>query len=31
MKYSEATFKIVPDSQDARDLVSALAGEAGFE
>lgn len=31
MKYLEATFTIEPDTQDARDLVSALAGEAGFE
>lgn len=31
MKYLEATFTITPDTQDARDLVTALAGEAGFE
>lgn len=31
MKYYEAKFTITPDSKDARDLVSAFAGEAGFE
>ena len=31
MKYYEVTFTISPCSQDARDILSALAGEAGFE
>lgn len=31
MRYFEATFNITPDSAEARDIVSALAGEAGFE
>lgn len=31
MKYYEISFTIAPCSQDARDLLSALAGEAGFE
>ena len=31
MKYYEVTFTLKPCSQDARDLLSALAGEAGFE
>ena len=31
MKYFEVNFKIQPLSQDARDILAALAGEAGFE
>lgn len=31
MKYYQAIFTINPDSKDARDILSALAGEAGFE
>lgn len=31
MKYFEVNFKIQPLSQDARDILTALAGEAGFE
>ena len=31
MKYYEVEFKIKPCSQDARDILAALAGEAGFE
>ncbi len=31
MKYYEVTFTLTPCSQDARDILSALAGEAGFE
>lgn len=31
MKYYEVNFKILPCTQDARDILSALAGEAGFE
>lgn len=31
MKYYEVTFTLNPCTQDARDLLSALAGEAGFE
>ena len=31
MKYYEVDFTIVPCSQDAQDILSALAGEAGFE
>lgn len=31
MKYYEAIFTITSDSEPARDIVSALAGEAGFE
>lgn len=31
MKYFEVSFTIEPCSQDAQDLLSALAGEAGFE
>ena len=31
MKYYEVTFTISPCTQDAKDLLSALAGEAGFE
>lgn len=31
MKYYEVTFTISPCSQDARDILSALAGETGFE
>ena len=31
MKYYEVNFKIQPCSQDAQDILAALAGEAGFE
>lgn len=31
MKYYEVDFTIMPCSQDAQDILSALAGEAGFE
>ena len=31
MKYYEVNFNIAPCSQDAQDILSALAGEAGFE
>lgn len=31
MKYYQATFHIDPDTEDARDIVSMLCGEAGFE
>ena len=31
MKYFEVNFKIQPLSQDARDILAALAGDAGFE
>ena len=31
MKYYEVDFTITPCSQDAQDILSALAGEAGFE
>ena len=31
MKYYEVEFTISPCTQDARDILSALAGEAGFE
>ena len=31
MKYYEVDFNITPCSQDARDILAALAGEAGFE
>ncbi len=31
MKYYEVTFTLTPCSQDARDILSALAGDAGFE
>ncbi len=31
MKYYEADFTITPCTQDARDLLAALSGEAGFE
>ena len=31
MKYYEVIFTITPCSQDARDILSAMAGEAGFE
>ncbi len=31
MNYFEVTFTITPCSQDAQDILSALAGEAGFE
>ncbi len=31
MKYYEVAFTMTPCSQDARDILSALAGEAGFE
>lgn len=31
MKYYEITFTITPCSQDARDILAALAGEAGCE
>ena len=31
MRYYEAKFHITPDSQDARDLLAAIAAEAGFE
>ena len=31
MKYLKANFYITPVSQPARDVVAALAGEAGFE
>ncbi len=31
MKYIQAKFIIEPDSQDARDIVAAIAGSEGFE
>ena len=31
MKYFEVNFKIQPLSQDARDILAALSGDAGFE
>lgn len=31
MKYYEVEFNIQPCSQDARDILAAMAGEAGFE
>ena len=31
MKYSEVDFNMTPCTQDAQDILSALAGEAGFE
>ena len=31
MKYYEVQFTLTPCTQDARDILSALAGEAGFE
>ena len=31
MKYYEVDFNVLPVSADARDLLAALAGEAGFE
>ena len=31
MKYFEANFTITPFSQDAADVLAAIAGEAGFE
>ena len=31
MKYYEVTFTLTPCTQDAQDLLSALAGDAGFE
>lgn len=31
MKYFEVTFTLSPCTQDARDLLSAMSGEAGFE
>lgn len=31
MKYFEVEFNIEPTSQDARDIVAAMAGEAAFE
>lgn len=31
MKYTEITFTIAPDSETARDLVSALSGECGVD
>lgn len=31
MRYYEVKFNITPDSENARDLVAALAGDAGFE
>ena len=31
MKYYEVEFKIQPCSQDARDILAALSGDAGFE
>ena len=31
MKYYEVVFNLMPCSQDAQDILSALAGEAGFE
>jgi len=31
MKYFEAEFTLTPNNSDARDLLAALAGEAGFE
>ncbi len=31
MKYYEVDFTMMPCSQDAQDILSALAGEAGFE
>ena len=31
MRYYKAKFHITPDSQDARDLLAAVAAEAGFE
>ena len=31
MKYYEVDFTMTPCTQDAQDILSALAGEAGFE
>ena len=31
MKYYEVKFSIQPFSQDASDILAAMAGEAGFE
>lgn len=31
MKYTEITFTITPDSETARDLVSALSGDCGVD
>ena len=31
MKYYEVVFNLMPCSQDAQDILSAMAGEAGFE
>ena len=31
MKYLVAKFKLTPDSESARDLLAAMAGDAGFE
>ena len=31
MKYYEVKFGIVPVNDDARDVLAAMAGEAGFE
>lgn len=31
MKYYEVVFNLTPCSQDAQDILSAMAGEAGFE
>ena len=31
MKYFEVDFTLTPNNSDARDLLAALAGEAGFE
>lgn len=31
MKYIQVKFNIVPDTQTARDLITAFAGECGFE
>ena len=31
MKYYEVEFTLIPNDNDARDLLAALAGEAGFE
>ena len=31
MKYLEIEFKMNPCTQDAQDILAAMAGEAGFE
>ena len=31
MKYLVTTFKIIPNSEIARDLLASIAAEAGFE